>query len=1085
MNYVLGLDVGIASVGYAICSVDENEQVTGLIDLGVRTFDKAETDKKSLNAKRRECRGKRRLIRRRRLRLIKLKSFLFEKGIIDNFDKDNNIIKDLPNNPWKLRVKALDRKLTNIEFATILIHLLKHRGYKSLRKSESKNAKDEKGKVLSAIKINKEKLKDGTCAQIAINEFQKENNHIRNKSGQYNHSFGRDDLLNEFHEIYKKQQEFNNPIATEELKEKFIEIFEDQKEPLQGDALLKMVGKCTLEAQEFRAAKNTYSVERHVWLTKLNNLRILQDGEERELIDEERAKLINLPYEKSELTFKKVREELKVNEKVVFKVSGKSEDKNTFMKLKAFHKIKKVVKDKDQWEIIKSSPALMDAIGTAFSIYKIDNEIQKALEGQNKKFINLLNKVHPDIENELKKLNENTITQLILKINFDKFSNLSLLALSKILPIMEQGKRYDEAVEKIYHNTIKNIKENEKYLPVIKTQEINNPVVIRSLSQTRKLINAVINKYGSPVKINIELARDVGKSRKVRNEIDTQNKNNKTNNDSLKKEFKELFGKEPTNKEFIKYKLYKEQNCKCVYSGEKININRLLEEGYVEIDHALPYSRTLDDSLNNKVLVLAGENQNKGNKTPYEYFQGSINSNKWQKFKALVDNTDFHNYKKQYLLSQKIDEEAFKEKNLNDTKYIARFLKNFIENNLLLLSKNKKKVRCTNGRITSFLRNRWGLNKDREQSDRHHALDACVIACVNDSIIQKVVKYYQQKENNRYISQKDNFPKDNFPKPWEFFNQEVNIRVFSDDPKKDLKEEAPDRFNKIEQQYLRALFVSRAPRRKISGPLHKETLRSAKYYLSERISTNRFSINELTLANIEKLHDKERNKKLYELLKTRLENKDTSPLYISEKDKLANNKLADRPVKKVTLADTQKSGFSECEKFKKIKAIADNATMVRADIFENKGEYYAVPIYLWQINLPQAPNISTNSKDVSGFNFKFSLYKNDLVKIKTKKSGEFFLYYVCLDSSNSGTLFLKSHDFDNNKFKQENSIKDKNENIRLKFHKNFEIFEKWTVDILGNKFKVKSEQRRWFELRNSKDKNKTLKIKEDKLEKIE
>ena len=64
-------------------------------------------------------------------------------------------------------------------------------------------------------------------------------------------------------------------------------------------------------------------------------------------------------------------------------------------------------------------------------------------------------------------------------------------------------------------------------------------------------------------------------------------------------------------------------------------------KGYIEIDHALPFSRTWDDSFNNKVLVLGSENQNKGNQTPYEYFNGKDNSREWQEFKARVETSRF------------------------------------------------------------------------------------------------------------------------------------------------------------------------------------------------------------------------------------------------------------------------------------------------------------------------------------------------------------------------------------------------------------------------------------------------------------
>ena len=145
----------------------------------------------------------------------------------------------------------------------------------------------------------------------------------------------------------------------------------------------------------------------------------------------------------------------------------------------------------------------------------------------------------------------------------------------------------------------------------------------------------------------------------------------------------------------------------------------------------------LDDSFNNKVLVLANENQNKGNLTPFEWLDGKHNSERWRAFKALVETSAFPYAKKQRILSQKLDEKGFIERNLNDTRYVARFLCNFIADNMRLTGEGKRKVFASNGQITALLRGRWGLAKSREDNDRHHALDAVVVACSTVAMQQK------------------------------------------------------------------------------------------------------------------------------------------------------------------------------------------------------------------------------------------------------------------------------------------------------------------------------------------------------------
>ena len=142
----------------------------------------------------------------------------------------------------------------------------------------------------------------------------------------------------------------------------------------------------------------------------------------------------------------------------------------------------------------------------------------------------------------------------------------------------------------------------------------------------------------------------------------------------------------------------------------------------MEIDHALPYSRSFDDSKNNRVLVLARENRNKGNRTPYEYLGGADNNERWQQFVGFVNTTKAYRLAKRNRLLRKDfgekESKDFRERNLNDTRYICKFFKNYVEQYLQLHEDSDAK-RCVvlSGQMTSFLRARWGLIKSREESN--------------------------------------------------------------------------------------------------------------------------------------------------------------------------------------------------------------------------------------------------------------------------------------------------------------------------------------------------------------------------------
>ena len=362
-----------------------------------------------------------------------------------------------------------------------------------------------------------------------------------------------------------------------------------QRPALSGDAIQKMLGHCTFEPAEPKAAKNTYTAERFIWLSKLNNLRILNQGSERPLTDTERATLMEAPYTKK-LTYAQARKLLGLDDTAFFKGLRYGKDNAesaTLMEMKAYHAISRALEKeglKDKKSPLSLSPELQDEIGTAFSLFKTDEDITGRLKGC----------LPPEI-----------LDALLKHISFDKFVQISLKALRRIVPLMEQGDDYDTAWRKIYPPPQPVNK--EPVLPPIPADEIRNPVVLRALSQARKVINAVVRRYGSPARIHIETAREVGKSFKDRKEIEKRQEENRKDREKAAAKFREYFPNfvgEPKSKDILKLRLYEQQHGKCLYSGKAIDIRHLNEKSYVEIDHALPFSRTWDDSFNNKVLVL-------------------------------------------------------------------------------------------------------------------------------------------------------------------------------------------------------------------------------------------------------------------------------------------------------------------------------------------------------------------------------------------------------------------------------------------------------------------------------------------------
>ncbi|MSQ71770.1 MAG: type II CRISPR RNA-guided endonuclease Cas9 [Betaproteobacteria bacterium] len=1101
-----GLDIGIASVGWAVLAPDR------IIALGVRAFDKAETAKEgdSLNLVRRTARLARRRLRRRAWRLTKLARLLKRQGVIDDprlFQPQH----PFPHSLWQLRKEGLDRQLNAEEWARTLYHLCKHRGFHWTSRAEEKKAeadtKSEGGKVKQGLagtaKLMQEK-QYRSAAEMVLAEFPDAQ---RNKQGDYGKALSRVLLGKELALLFRKQRELGNPHAEPALEAAILGnggrksgLFWLQKPALAGNDLLKMIGKCTLEKGEYRAPKASFTAERHVWLTRLNNLRVVVDGRTRPLDEEERRIALPLPYSQiGDFTYKQLRSALvkagRLPESFRFpglpypsasqQAEGKAKDPETaaLVKLPAWQEIRSTLKKaglETEWEgmagaAIDGRAELLDQIAWVLSVYKEDEEVVTEL-------------------GKLTLPGAGVMIDALLGIRFEKFHALSLKALRKIVPHMETGLRYDEACEQAgyHHSQLHVVGEGEhKYLPplysgrdkdgrMVFSEDMDvprNPVVMRALNQARKVVNALVRHYGAPGAVHIELARDLSKPFDERKKIVKDQAEYREQNEKDKARFAEHFGQLPKGVEFEKWRLYREQQCKCAYSIEPIDLGRLLEPGYVEIDHALPYSRSFDDSKNNKALVHAKENRDKGNRTPYEYLDGSSDGPRWRQFVAFVEsNKAYRLAKRSRLLRKDFGEKEsaeFRERNLNDTRYICRFFNNYVEQYLKLADSSETK-RCVvvSGQLTSFLRARWGLIKVRGDSDRHHALDATVVAACSHSMVKRLSDYARRKELKQVhegfvdletgeIVNPAMFQqlRQHFPDPWPHFRQELEVRLNVDDPMRMRAElEMLGNYPADELNVVQPLFVSRAPQRRNSGAAHKDTI----YGQPERLKaqggvTQKKPLTSLTLKDLDSLIDPHRNEKLYAAIRARLEANAgkgdkafpaSNPLHKPDRDGNPTGPI----VRTVTQVIDKLSGISVRG------GISKNDSMLRVDVFTKDDRFHLVPVYVHHRvkGLPNRAIIAFKDEEIwtlidDSYAWCFSLYPNDLVRVSQKGKTPILGYYSSCHRG-TGNINIWAHDR-NQQVGKEGMI----EGIGVKTALSLEKFH---VDVLGNVFPARPERRR-------------------------
>lgn len=1154
-TYRLGLDIGIASVGAAVVQTNSFDNPCHLTEPDVRKFTAAEcrengkNNGKSAAVPRRECRSTRRRIRRKQLRMNCIKQVL-QKADLINIDEFMKRYSDgtLPN-VYQLRYEGLDRLLTDDEFAQILIHIAKHRGFLSTRRADKKDK--ESGAILAATSANQKLMMEKGYRTVGEMMYLDESFHTpcsnneqgfivtpRNKAKDYKHTIYRSMLVDEVHALFDAQRKLGNTKATETLESEYLEIMTRQrsydlgpglqadgtKSPFAMDGYKSNAGECTFYKNETRAAKGTYTAELSMTLQKINNLKLVDRyGDGRFLTDEEKQKILEYISKHKTMKYKTVKTLLGIDPMIRFnllnygkkkKTKKESEDKtkDDSTKKKGTKKSKtkaetseKADKDANKEETeLERINRIEDTVFVSmeFTLSYTDclkARIKTLSETEKRDLFDEVGELLTSYKTDaarIEKLSNLGLTpeevDRLLDLNPKGYARLSHKAMKEIEPYLKQGLTYDKACAAAGLDfQVTYTGEKMKYLkgPEINRiiNNIQSPVVRRSVAQTVRVINAIIRKYGSPQAVNVELSREMSKSFLERKKAEVAMELRHKENVKFCEEIKKLGVYSPNGEDITRYRLWKDQNGICLYSGEKIPARAMFSKEY-EIDHIIPYSISLDDRYQNKVLVKTGENWEKGNRLPYEYF--GHDKTRWAAYENRVESLIKSDGKKAHLLKKnytKEDQREFTERNLNDTRYATTVVYNMILQYLYLEPYNcdgkTKQVYAVNGAVTAYLRKRWGLNKKDRTNDRHHAMDAVVIACCTDEMIAKVTKYMQDREtayskNFRIADEetgeiltRSNFTREQydeaygvrFPVPWETFREEIDLRIFNDDPfdylMKDrnlqIKIDYPDWMYGEEESpvakgkyinYIRPMFVSVACSHKATGRAHEETIRSAKYHDSDSLVISKKALKDLKLDKdneIKDYYNKECDPLLYEALRNRLleYNGDGKKAFAEEFHKPKADGSDGPVVKSVKVIEKKTTGVQINH------GLAGNGNMVRVDLYQKEGKYYAVPIYISDMVKKEIPRkAATGGKQYKDWrvmnpdDFLFSVYPRDLLHLKKWKpfndglSNDIYMYFAGLDPA-SASFAVTAHD---------SSISLRGIGIQ-----NLELIEKCQVDMLG------------------------------------
>ncbi|AWH75673.1 CRISPR-associated protein Csn1 [Dokdonia sp. Dokd-P16] len=407
----------------------------------------------------------------------------------------------------------------------------------------------------------------------------------------------------------------------------------------------------------------------------------------------------------------------------------------------------------------------------------------------------------------------------------------------------------------------------DTYLTSFKQHSLRNPIVEKVILETLRVVRDIWTTYGEEEIINgkkqykplfdeihVELGREMKNDKKTRERISKSNTERENTNERIKAILEELKSdpsvtddirpyspshqeilkiyedglfsslkevdnsiekirknNKPTKGEIIKYKLWLEQGYISPYTGKIIPLTKLFSTAY-QIEHVIPQSRYFDNSMNNKIICESAVNEEKDNKTAYEFLKergGSLvdigHGNTVQLF--TIENYEKHcqtyfrknKTKLELLLSEDIPE-GFINRQLNDSRYISKVIKGLLSNIVREdgeLEATSKNLIPVNGAITAKLKNDWGLNdkwneiiaprfkrlneltksqdfgywdekinafriqvpKELERNfskkridHRHHALDALVIACTTRDHINYVTSLNTSRKNHKLVN---------------------------------------------------------------------------------------------------------------------------------------------------------------------------------------------------------------------------------------------------------------------------------------------------------------------------------------------
>lgn len=784
MGIRFSFDLGTNSIGWAVWrfgpGVYGKNTPLELLGAGVRIFSDGRNPKdgQSLAVMRRGPRAQRRRRDRFLLRRANLIEALKGGGFWPAEESTAQALALL--NPYQLRAEGLERALTPHEFGRALFHLNQRRGFKSNRKADRKNSKDD-GKIAAATARLRERLANEKARTFGEFLWRRQANEdpaqraparirLQGEGAKALYEFypTREMIDDEFAQLWQAQRKFTPAAFTESARDAVHKVLFRQR-PLKKPK----VGKCTFVPTEERLAKALPSVEARVIYETLNHLEILHGLKARKLEKAQRDALATTLLAGDNLPMGKIRKALKLasDEKINFEEGGRD----------------KLEGAKSAWALSKKGPIGKAWLG--WPLERRDALVSLLLSEDNDD--RLIERLIGDFG-----LTREQATTTAAITPEEGYARLGRTANAAILAeLTADVVSYDKAVVRagerlglLWHHSDERdgvILPSLPFYPEVlerhvlpgdgesadifaRLGRIPNPTVHICLNQLRRIVNALIDEFDAPDEIVLELSRDLKNSQEQKERLQKENRKNREAAEKRSALLREM-GQPDTGENRARLRMFEEQQragsgvARCPYTLRAIGLTDLFSSA-IDVDHILPMSRTMDDTRANKILCYRECNRIKRNQTPYEAFGAGWMTAKGERIEwetiaanaAAMPTRSRWRFQPDAMEQFEKDGRDFLARQLNETRYLSRLAKVYLGKIC-----DPDQVWVVTGQMIGLLRGKWGLNDllvghlvaeatedaPKNRADhRHHAIDAMVIGAMTRGLVNEVARRAGQAE---------------------------------------------------------------------------------------------------------------------------------------------------------------------------------------------------------------------------------------------------------------------------------------------------------------------------------------------------